>query len=394
MKILYVDCFAGISGDMTLGAFLDLGVDLDFLNQELAKLSVPGFHLEIERTSKSGISGTKCKVVMDRHEHAHRHFKDIRRIIEESVLEEKVKETAIAIFKRVARAEGKVHGVPEDQVHFHEVGAVDSIVDIVGAAICFHAIAPDRVICSGVNVGSGVVKCAHGLLPVPAPATTAILSETEIPSYAQYADGEATTPTGAAILAELAAYEPSFPKMRLIRTGWGFGDRRFEIVNGLRLILGEGDERHQEERPEKIWVVETNIDDMTGENAGYVLEGLFERGVRDAFYTPIYMKKNRPAIKLTVICDQGRLSETERYLLKETTSIGLRKYPVERTVMAREIRKIRTPLGEVRVKISTFGEIQKVMPEYEDMKMLAQKSGHSLIDIQQMVLKSLDELHS
>ena len=181
MKVLYFDCFAGISGDMTLGAFLDIGADPAHLERELAKLGVPGFHLEIDKTQKRGITGTKCRVVMDGHEHAHRHFSDIVDIIEGSGLDEAVMKTAIAIFRRVAEAEGKVHGVPMEQVHFHEVGAVDSIVDIVGAAICFHDIAPDVVYGSAVNAGQGFVKCAHGLLPVPAPATAEIIGKTDFP---------------------------------------------------------------------------------------------------------------------------------------------------------------------------------------------------------------------
>ncbi|MDO4287853.1 MAG: nickel pincer cofactor biosynthesis protein LarC [Eubacterium sp.] len=388
MKVLYFDCFAGISGDMTLGAFLDLGVDPEYLKGELAKLGVPGFHLEIEKTSLRGIGGTKCRVVMDRHEHSHRHFGDIVKIIEDSDLSAVVKTTAIAIFRRVAVAEGKVHGVPEDQVHFHEVGAVDSIVDIVGAAICHHALAPDKTYCTGINVGSGYVKCAHGLLPVPAPATAEILGSTEIRSYSAHIDGESATPTGVAIAAELAEYTPELPAMAAPKIGWGFGDREFEIINGLRLFLGEDGEKDPDD-PCGAWVVETNIDDMTGEMAGYVLEGLFELGVRDAFYTPIYMKKNRPAMKLTVICGDHRLAAVEDYLLRETSSIGLRKYQVERVVMDREIRQIETPLGSVAVKFSSLGDIKKAMPEYEDMRALAKKSGKSLLEIQQLVLGAL-----
>lgn len=380
MKILYFDCFAGISGDMTLGAFLDIGADPAHLQTELAKLGVPGFHLEIEKTQKRGIGGTKCHVVMDCHEHAHRHFGDIKNIITESSLENKVKETALAIFKRVAQAEAKVHGVTMEQVHFHEVGAVDSIVDIVGAAICFHDIAPDLVYGSAVNAGQGFVKCAHGLLPVPAPATAEIIAKTDFPIYAKGVDGESATPTGMAILAELGSYSVDFPKMAVDRIGYGFGDREFEILNGLRLFLG-----HSQEGTSDIMVIETNIDDMTGETAGHVLEGLFEQGVRDAFYTPIYMKKNRPAFKLTVICDAAQVPVLQRYLFAETTSIGLRKYSVDRAVMSRETKTVQTPLGKVRIKVCRYDDIEKSSPEYEDLKKLSKESGKPLTEVYKFV---------
>lgn len=384
MKVLYFDCFAGISGDMTLGAFLDIGADPAHLERELAKLGVPGFHLEIDKTQKRGITGTKCRVVMDRHEHAHRHFSDIVKIIESSGLDEAVKKTAIAIFRRVAEAEGKVHGVPMEQVHFHEVGAVDSIVDIVGAAICFHDIAPDVVYGSAVNVGQGFVKCAHGLLPVPAPATAEIIGKTDFPIYAKGVDGESATPTGMAILAELASYSAGFPQMAVDTVGYGFGDREFEILNGLRLFVG-----HTHEADSGILVMETNIDDMTGETAGYVLEGLFEQGVRDAFYTPIYMKKNRPAIKLTVICDAERAEALTRYIFAQTSSIGLRKYQVDRAVMNRAIETVDTPFGPVRVKACTYDGIAKRSPEYEDLKRIAGETGKSFMEIEAVVYKYL-----
>lgn len=384
MKVLYFDCFAGISGDMTLGAFLDIGADPAHLERELARLGVPGFHLEIEKTQKRGIIGTKCHVVMDRHEHAHRHFGDIVKIIESSGLDEAVKKTAIAIFRRVAEAEGKVHGVPMEQVHFHEVGAVDSIVDIVGAAICFHDIAPDVVYGSAVNAGQGFVKCAHGLLPVPAPATAEIIGKTDFPIYAKGVDGESATPTGMAILAELASYSAGFPQMAVDTVGYGFGDREFEILNGLRLFVG-----HTHEVDSGILVMETNIDDMTGETAGYVLEGLFEQGVRDAFYTPIYMKKNRPAIKLTVICDAERAEALTRYIFAQTSSIGLRKYQVDRAVMNRAIETVDTPFGPVRVKACTYDGIAKRSPEYEDLKRIAGETGKSFMEIEAAVYKYL-----
>ncbi|MEG0377748.1 MAG: nickel pincer cofactor biosynthesis protein LarC [Eubacterium sp.] len=384
MKILYFDCFAGISGDMTLGAFLDVGVDPEYLKKDLEKLGVPGFHLEIEKTQKRGISGTKCHVIMDRHEHNHRHYGDIVKIIADSTLSEAVKKTAIGIFSRVAKAEGKVHGVAMEQVHFHEVGAVDSIVDIVGAAICFHALAPDKVYSSAVNVGQGFVKCAHGILPVPAPATAEIIGASNFEVYAKGVDGESATPTGMAILTELAECTKSFPKMSVNGVGYGFGDREFEILNGLRLFVG-----HTEETKCGMVVAETNIDDMTGETAGYVLEGLFKMGVNDAFYTPIYMKKNRPAVKLTIICHEGQLKRVGEYLFKETSTIGMRHYRVDRMTMDREERIIETELGAVRVKKCSYDHIVKQAPEYEDLKRIALDTGKSLLEVSQTVYKYL-----
>lgn len=248
--MLYFDCFSGISGDMVLGAFLDAGVELRFLQQELAKLKLHGFQVTSETKMSYGISGTKCHVLLEEHHgdahekghdhhHHHRHYEDIQEIIQKSTLEQTVKNTALAIFDRVARAESKVHQVPVEKVHFHEVGALDSIVDIVGAAICYHALNPDYAFGSSVNVGSGWVKCEHGLLPVPAPATAEILCESTFEMFSNRIDGEAATPTGVAILAELAKHVPKKPSFRPIGVGYGFGQKDFGMLNALRLFRGE-----------------------------------------------------------------------------------------------------------------------------------------------------------
>lgn len=241
MRVLYFDCFSGISGDMILGAFLDLDLELDYLNNELQKLAVPDFHLEVSKTTKKGISGTRCKVVVERDQHHHRHFYDIKTIIEGSTLAQQVKDTAIAIFRRVAEAEGKVHQLPMERVHFHEVGAVDSIVDIVGAAIGFHALSPDLVYGSAINTGRGFVKCAHGLMPVPAPAATEIIAQTTFAIYSKNAEVELATPTGLAILAELAQYQPEIPPMSIKSIGYGLGERELDSLNSLRVLLGDID---------------------------------------------------------------------------------------------------------------------------------------------------------
>jgi len=381
MKVLYFDCFSGISGDMVLGAFIDLGIDPIFLESELKKLNLVGFHIEAEQTTKKGISGTRCHVVLEENGHHHRHFGDIKQIIEDSTLSNAIKKTAIAIFKRVAVAEGKVHNVPFERVHFHEVGALDSIVDIVGAAICFHTLQPDMVYGSKINVGSGWVRCAHGLLPVPAPATAEILCAANFEIYSKAIDGESATPTGVAILAELGTYSPNTPSFIPEKTGYGFGGKDFGVLNALRIIQGRKSQAYE------IMVVETNVDDMTGEMAGYVLETLLENKALDAFYTPVYMKKNRPGIHLTVLCNESDLPTIEEIILRETSTLGLRKYPVTRICMDRHFKKLTTPLGDVTIKISEYGTIHRETPEYEDVRRIARETGKSLGEVFEMVEK-------
>jgi len=381
MKVLYFDCFSGISGDMVLGAFIDLGIDPIFLESELKKLKLEGFRIKAEKTLKKGISGTRCHVILEEDGHHHRHFGDIKNIIVDSDLSEDIKITALAIFKRVAVAEGKVHNVPVDRVHFHEVGALDSIVDIVGAAICYHTLKPDIVYGSKINVGSGWVRCAHGLLPVPAPATAEILCASNFEMYSKAIDGESATPTGVAILAELGTYSPATPSFIPEKTGYGFGGKDFGVLNALRIIQG------RKSQPHETMVVETNVDDMTGEMAGYVLESLMEKGALDAFYTPVYMKKNRPGIHLTVLCKEVDLPTIEELILRETSTIGLRKYPVSRVCMGRHFKKITTPLGDVTIKISDYGTIHRETPEYEDVRSIAKETGVSLWEVLEMVEK-------
>lgn len=381
MKILYFDCFSGISGDMVLGAFIDLGIDPIFLESELKKLNLEGFRIEAQKTLKKGISGTLCHVILEGDETHHRHFKDIKKIIEMSDLSDAVKKTALAIFYRVAAAEGLVHNVPVDRVHFHEVGALDSIVDIVGAAICYHSLKPDLVYGSKINVGSGWVRCAHGLLPVPAPATAEILCESGFEIYSKAIDGESATPTGVAILAELGTYSPDIPGFIPEKIGYGFGHKDFGILNALRIIQGGKSQTNE------TMVVETNVDDMTGEMAGYVLETLMEKGALDAFYTPVYMKKNRPGIHLTVLCKEANLETIEGIILRETTTLGLRKYPVTRICMHRHFKKINTPFGAVTLKVSEYGSIHRESPEYEDIRRIAKETGKSLGEVFEMVEK-------
>lgn len=399
MKVLYFDCFSGISGDMVIGAFLDLGVEFSYLEQELAKLGVPGFRIEAEKTSRQGIRGTSFSVITedeghhgandshnDRHQdgHAHRSYRDIKEVIYSSSLDEAVKNTSLAIFERVAGAEAKVHGTVIDDVCFHEVGALDSIVDIVGTAICYHKISPGITLGSAVNVGKGFVNCSHGVLPVPAPATAEIFCGSGFSMYSSGINGESATPTGAAILAGLGTFSSEIPEFAPEKTGYGFGKRDFSTLNALRLFLGE-----RREPDQTVTVLETNMDDMTGEAMGYTMERLFEAGALDVFYTPVFMKKNRPAFKLTVLSDASRVKKLEHCILKETSTIGLRRFPVSRTCMDRRIETRHTEYGDVRVKICRFGEIQKETLEYEDVKLIARKSGLSfdeaMTELQKMI---------
>lgn len=385
MKVLYFDCFAGISGDMTLGALLDLGVDKDVLLNELNKLNVSGFTIDISRAKKNGIEGTNVDIRLDAHNHKHEHrnLHDIEKIIDESALDENVKKISKAMFMKVAQAEAKIHGTTIENIHFHEVGALDSIVDIVGVAICMNMLKVDKVISSPLHDGTGFVKCQHGLIPIPAPAVLEILREASVPFYSTGIKNELVTPTGAAIIATLAEEFGNMPEMVVEKVGYGAGKRNMEIPNLLRVTLGEVKKKITPN--DEVIVMESNIDDMTGEVAGYVMEKLFSAGALDVFYTPIYMKKNRPAVKLTVICSQEKLGAIEHIILSETSTIGIRKYKTERICMDRKIITVNTPYGLARVKVSSLGDIEKYAPEYEDCKKLAQIAHLPLKDIYEMV---------
>lgn len=412
MKTLYFDCFSGISGDMVLGAFLDLGVEEEYLKQELKKLHLDHYDIHGIKTKKMDISGTHCHIDA-KEEHMHRHFSEIRQMIEDSELEDKVKQTAIAIFRRVAEAEGRVHGVPADYVHFHEVGALDSIIDIVGAAICFHKIAPEKVYVSGINVGSGWVRCAHGMIPVPAPAVVEIMTDAQIPMYSKWIEQECATPTGVAIVAELAQYAAQMPSLVPEKVAYGFGKKDFQIPNGLRLILGDlemkpeghsdktlpkieevsgtGRNAGEHSRNEEIIVIETNIDDGTGEMAGYAMEQLLKAGALDVFYTPIYMKKNRPAMMLTVLAKEENCSILENIIFRETPTIGIRKYRTERTCMTRKMRKVDTPYGVITVKSCSYGEINKETLEYDEVARIAREHQIPYGDVVAELTKLISE---
>lgn len=391
MKILYYDCFCGISGDMHLGAMISLGVDPDYLKSELSKLGMDTeFELTVRPDSKLGITGMKADVVLHEHEHEHdnghhhRHLADIKNIINASTLNEAVKQKSLAMFERVARAEAKVHGVPVEEVHFHEVGAVDSIVDIVGAAIALDFLKPDKIMASSVQVGGGFVHCAHGMLPVPAPATVEILCG--IPVKAGLVQKETTTPTGAAILAANVSEFTDRTNFTIQKTGYGLGTRDLEIPNVLRVYMGEADDVQWEEQV----LLETNIDDMNPELYAYAEEKLFEAGALDVFKTPIIMKKGRPAVLLSILTETAAEAAVMQTLFRETTSLGLRRTAVGKVMLKREIEAVQTPLGEVRIKKAFLdGGLIGAKPEYEDVRRIAAEHNIPIIQAYKEIEKNM-----
>jgi len=390
MKILYFDCFSGISGDMTLAALIDLGIDKDLLISELQKLHLAGWKIEFSQVTKHGIGAKQIDVILDEHTHLHHHhlhkehshvyrtMADIALLIDNSAISEKAKDLAKRIFMRLAIAEAKIHGTTPDKVHFHEVGAVDSIIDIVGAAICLDILSPDRIYSSVLRDGYGFTKCQHGTIPVPVPAVVEMLATRGVNFRQTDIEGELLTPTGAAIVLEIAESFGTMPEMKIVNTGYGAGKKDFSIPNVLRAIGGETSESLHSNR---ITVIETNIDDTTPEILGYVMEKLFEVGAKDVFFTPIFMKKHRPASQLTVLCDEAQTPLMERILFTETSTIGLRKYQAQRTCLPREIVKVTTPYGEVEAKKVSFDSATRLALEYDDACRLAKEKNVPLIEI-------------
>jgi pyridinium-3,5-bisthiocarboxylic acid mononucleotide nickel chelatase len=386
MKILYYDCFSGISGDMHLGAMIDLGVDPEYLIDQLKYLNLTGYEIKISNDQRKGISGTRVDVVLsDKHSHHHRGLSDISKIIRDSELDKAVKERSLKMFTKLAEAEAKIHGKSVDEVHFHEVGAVDSIVDIVGAAICIEYIQPDRIMASEVELGGGFVKCTHGTFPVPAPATSEILEG--VPVRTGAVRFETTTPTGALILACNVDEFAAMKGFSIEKTAYGIGQKDLEIPNVLRVYLANAGKQIREGQNEvipaedhsppdtvKAWILECNIDDMNPEMYGYVMDTLFELGASDVFITPIIMKKARPASKLSILCPPEKREELTEALLTHTTSLGVRSYEVDKTMLQRKISKLKTSYGEVTIKTAIYkGQKLKSKPEYEDCVRLARE---------------------
>jgi uncharacterized protein (TIGR00299 family) protein len=392
MKALYLDCFAGISGNMFLGALLQAGVPIAYLEKELGKLPMSDeFKLEVNETSRNGIHALYVDVILlnvKEHHHGHRRMADIRELLEKSALSMAVKQQALSIFEVIAAAEGKVHGKPAEEVAFHEVGAVDSIVDIVGAAICLDYLEVERIFVSRLTVGGGFVKCAHGLLPVPAPAVAELLMGWQTIKGSE--EKELVTPTGAGIVRALGLYSESLPKGFVTECiGYGAGSHELNIPNVLRVYRGE----YNGAVDSKLAVIEVNIDDMNPQIYGYLYEKLLAAGALDVWTTPIFMKKNRPAQMLSVLVDEEKQNACVAIIFAETTSIGLRIMPVaQRLEASRHIAKVETKYGVVNCKVSAWeGKICSVSPEYEDCKALAVEKQVPLKVIQQEAMRVIDE---
>lgn len=379
MKILYYDCFSGICGDMHMGAMIDAGVDKDHLIKELEKLNLSGYSINISRDKRKGIEGTKVDVVLDDKKQPYRNLKDIEDIIAKSSLADNVKSKSISMFQKIAESEGKVHGTTIDNVHFHEVGAVDAIVDIVGAAICLDYLKPDKIMCSPVELGGGFVNIAHGKIPVPAPATVEILRDVPVTSGA--VPFETTTPTGATILACNVDEYTKNTNFKIQKVAYGIGNRDTEIPNVLRVYIAEGSSAQKLFTYSSV-ILECNIDDMNPEYYGFLMERLFDMGAEDVFLSSVIMKKSRPGTLLRVLCKEDDVTAITEYLIKETTSFGFRKYEVDKVMLEREYIKIKTKYGDITIKKGFFnGEEIKAKPEFEDCKLAAEKYKVSLAEV-------------
>ncbi|MFH1080822.1 MAG: nickel pincer cofactor biosynthesis protein LarC [Pseudomonadota bacterium] len=381
MKVLYYDCFAGISGDMNLGAMIDLGVDRNHLLAELKKLDIGPYEVKISRDQRRDITGTRVEVVVGREAAPPegRTFRSIAKIIADSNLSKTVKAISLNIFTKMAEAEAKVHGHPLDDVHFHEVGAIDSIVDIVGAAFCLEYLQVDRVLSSPVEVGSGFVNCAHGILPVPAPATAEILRN--IPIRTGGSAHEATTPTGAAILAATVDHYTETTDFTVTEIGYGIGQRDTDRPNVLRVFLGEQPDRSSAEdiETEDAFLIECNIDDMNPELYDDVMDSLFQKGALDVFLTPVIMKKSRPAIKISILCGDRERQAVEEILWLKTSTFGLRTQRVSKAILKRDFSIRATKYGAITMKNAYLrGKKIKSKPEYEDCRKLAGEKGVSV----------------
>lgn len=389
MRTLYFDCFAGISGDMTLGALVAAGVDASALIEELKSLGVEGYEISFDNTDRSGIRAVRANVQIEYEDKKHRHLSDVLKIINASKLSEGVKKRAARIFERLGEAEARVHGVPIERVHFHEVGAIDSIVDIVGVCIGFEMLGVERFICSPLHVGSGTVEMEHGRFPVPPPAVAELLKEAKI--YSTEIKGELVTPTGAAIVSEICESFGPLPTMRIEATGYGAGTRVYEkFPNVLRVILGETEVENDSD--EKLLLIETNVDDASPELIGHLLERAFVEGALDCFLTPVQMKKNRPGVLVSILC---RTHEREKFLsllFQETTTIGARFYEVGRRALLRDTFRVETEFGAIDVKAARIKErMVGAKPEYEQCRAAAEKFDVPLRAIEEAALAAFNE---
>ncbi|MDX2030401.1 MAG: nickel pincer cofactor biosynthesis protein LarC [Blastocatellia bacterium] len=419
-RTLYLDCFAGASGDMLIGALLDCGLDFDLLKSNLKGLGVEGYELRLATVDRCGITAAKFDVVLgdepdEPHDHGHQHAHDhahphdhshhdhapvephlhaghralstIRRMIADAALSPGVKARAQTIFQRIGEAESKIHNIPIETVHFHEVGAVDSIVDIVGCCIGLEALGIERVISSPLHVGFGTFRCAHGIYPVPGPATTELLKGA--PIYSKDIEGELMTPTGAAIISTLAESYGHMPMMRIERIGYGAGTRTYpKFPNVLRAILGET-QTDADETPDLVTVIEANLDDLNPQVFGHVMEQALAAGALDLFYTAVQMKKNRPGVLLTLLCRPADRPRMIDLLLRETTTLGVRHREERREILRREFLTVETPYGPIRLKLakSRDGQTMNAAPEFEDCRAAALRHQVPLREVQMAAMR-------
>lgn len=380
MKTLYLDCGMGAAGDMLTAALLELLPEKDAFVEELNALGIPGVRFAAEKCEKCGILGTHMTVTIHGeeegidHPHHHGSMGDIRSIVSALPIPTMVKLDILSVYEEIAQAESHVHGIPVEQIHFHEVGAMDAVADITAVCLLLHRLSPDKIIVSPVHVGSGQVRCAHGILPVPAPATAYLLRG--IPMYGGSIDGELCTPTGAALLRHFASGFGEMPMMKVQSIGYGMGKRDFPRANCVRCLLGD-----TEDSRDKIVELRCNIDDMTGEAMGFALEQLLENGALDAFTLPIGMKKSRPGVLITVLCREETKEVMVGLLLKHTTTLGVREFPCRRYILNRTTETVDTPYGPVRKKVSSGFGVRREKFEYEDLARIARANNLSLSEL-------------
>ena len=431
---LYLECYSGISGDMTVAALLDLGADQTVLEEALKSLPLSGFETRVSRVKKAGIDACDFNVVLDHdnhdhdmeylhgegkehehshffglfhhhhhdhdhshehghhhhHDHEHRGLNDITEILNNSRLTDKAKGLAIKMFDIIAEAEAQAHGLPKEEVHFHEVGAVDSIVDIAAVAVCLDNLGIDEVIVPVLYEGTGTVRCQHGVLPIPVPAVANIVNTHHLNLHLTNTKGEFVTPTGAAIVAAIRTSDVLPEHFKIVKTGIGAGKRNYERPSLLRAMLIEEIAPTQAPDKDEMVKLESNIDDATGEALGYAMDKLLKAGARDVHYFPVFMKKNRPGYQLNVICKEEQIDTMQRIIFEETTTIGIRILRMERIVLAREIKKVKTSMGEVRVKVCRMPDgSQRAYPEYEDVAAACQTTGKSYQDVYRLIMKEL-----
>ena len=400
MKVIYLDCSMGAAGDMLMAALYELLDDKQAFLDTMRGLGLPGIEISAEPAVKCGITGTHMKVLVHGseeldalhdhlHEHAHEHSHDhehhhhtdlheIEHLLSHLDLPQTVRDDALGVYHRIAEAESKVHGRPVDQIHFHEVGTLDALADVVGVCLLMHLLAPDRVYASSVHVGCGQVKCAHGILPVPAPATALLLAG--VPIYGGAIQGELCTPTGAALLTHFVTKFGELPAMRLLKSGYGMGTKDFPAANCVRAMLGE-----QDTPTEEILELSCNLDDCTGEAIGFAMEQLLDAGALDVYWTSVGMKKNRPGILLTCMCRPLDREKMVELLFRHTTTLGVRESAFRRYTLSRESKTIQTPDGDIRVKVSTGYGVAREKPEFEDLAKIARKTGKSFSELQKSI---------